>query len=116
MMDGTAIILEQLRNVHERLEKIDQAGSERGRRLWEKLNEQDRELVLLGHRFSKLEESVNGQASTLEQYQDLKKRAEGAGWLGQKLIWIGAFVLSAAGWIYSSWNTIASALKWLAGK
>ncbi|TRL39816.1 hypothetical protein [Rhizobium straminoryzae] len=115
-MDGTQIILRQLEMMNRRLDTIDEAGSERGRRIWEKLNAQDTQIALLAHRFASLEESVSGQALTLSQYQDLRKKAEGAGWLGQKLLLLGSFVLGAAGWIYGSWSTIAGAIKWAIGK
>lgn len=115
-MNGLELIMKQLEMMNGRLEKIDEAGSERGRRIWEKLNEQDRTLALLDHRFTDLESAVNGQAETLADYQRMRQKAEGAGWLGRKLWWIGGGVLTIAGGLYSSWTTIASALKWMIGK
>lgn len=115
-MEGLQIILKQLDIMHGRLDKIDEAGSERGRRIWEKLNQQDLALALLDQRFNRLEESVNGQALTLAEYQKLKIKAEGAGWLGRRLWVAGGIVLTMAGGIYSSWTAIATAIKWLIGR
>ncbi|MGQ2968896.1 MAG: hypothetical protein ACT6RF_09125 [Allorhizobium sp.] len=115
-MDGTQLIMEQLRMMNSRLEKIDEAGSKRGRDLWVKLNEQDKALAVLDHRMSGLEGAVNGQAVTLAEYQKMKQKAEGAGWLGRKLWISGSVILTVAGSIYTGWTTIASALKWLIGK
>jgi hypothetical protein len=115
-MDATNLILEQLRGIKTDLADIRRDGSERGRDIWKKLNDQDRELALLGHRFGKLEESVTGQASTLQKYQDLHKQAQGAGWLGQRLLRFGIVILGFAGWIYASWATIVGALKWIIGR
>ena len=115
-MDGLQIIMKQLEMMNGRLDTIAADGSKRGHDLWEKLNEQGRDLAVLTHRFVSLEESVNGQAVTLSEYQDLKKKAEGAGWLGQKLLRFGWVILAAAGWVYASWTSIVSMLKWLIGK
>lgn len=115
-MDGLALIMKQLEMMNGRLDKIDEAGSERGRRIWEKLNEQDKTLALLDHRFTGLETAVNGQAITLAEYQKMKQKAEGAGWLGKKLWLAGGVVIAAASYLYSGWTTIATTLKWLIGK
>lgn len=115
-MDGLHLIITQLDAMNRRLDKIDEAGSERGRRVWEKLNQQDLTLAVLDQKFMRLEESVNGQALTLAEYQTLKIKAEGAGWLGRKLWLVGGFILTIAGGIYTSWNAIFSVLKWLVGK
>lgn len=115
-MDGLALIMKQLEMMNGRLDKIDEAGSERGRRIWEKLNEQDKTLALLDHRFTGLETAVNGQAITLAEYQKMKQKAEGAGWLGKKLWLAGGVVIAFASYIYSGWTTIATTLKWLIGR
>ena len=115
-MDGTQLIMKQLEMMNGRLDTIAADGSKRGHDLWEKLNQQGRDLAVLTHRFSLLEESVNGQAVTLSEYQDLKKRAEGAGWLGQKLLRFGWVVLGIAGWVYASWASVVALLKWLIGR
>lgn len=115
-MDGLALIMKQLEMMNGRLDKIDEAGSERGRRIWEKLNEQDKTLALLDHRFTGLETAVNGQAITLAEYQRMKQKAEGAGWLGKKLWLAGGVVLALASYVYSGWTTFATALKWLVGR
>jgi hypothetical protein len=115
-MDGLALIIKQLDTMNGRLDRIEEAGSERGRRIWEKLSDQDKTLAILEHRFTGLETAVNGQALTLAEYQRMKQKAEGAGWLGRKLWGLGGVLLSVAGGIYYWWSAIAGALKWLVGK
>lgn len=115
-MDAGSLILEQLRDLKQDIQQIRDDGSKRGRDIWEKLNGQDVTLALLGDRLGRVEQKISGQELTLQEYQDLKKKAEGAGWLGRRLLWLGSFVLGAAGWIYASWSTITAALKWLLGR
>ncbi|RKE84607.1 hypothetical protein [Rhizobium sp. AG855] len=115
-MDGLGLIMKQLEMMSDRLDTIASEGSRRGRDLHDKLNQQGRDLAVLTHRLGSLEDSVNGQAVTLNEYQDFKKKAEGAGWLGQKLLRFGWVILAVAGWVYGSWTNIVSMLKWLVGR
>lgn len=112
-MDGNSIILQTLRSIRDDIELIRKDGSERGRAVWEKLNDQEKVIALIDHRLLKIEEAVAGQTLTLGQYQAMKLKAEGAGWLGKKLMWVGSIVLGAAGWIYASWDRIYQLLKML---
>lgn len=115
-MDAASLILEQIRDLKKDLQEIRSDGSKRGRDIWDKLNGQDVTLALLGDRLGRVEDKISGQELTLQEYQDLKKKAEGAGWLGRRLLWFGSVVLGAAGWIYGSWSTITAAMKWLLGR
>lgn len=115
-MDAASLILEQIRDLKGDLQEIRKEGSKRGQDIWRKLSDQDTQLALLGDRLGRVEGKLSGQELTLQEYQDLKKKAEGAGWLGRRLLWLGSFVLGAAGWIYASWSTITAALKWLIGR
>lgn len=115
-MDASTLILEQIRDLKKDLQQIRDDGSKRGRDIWDKLNGQEVTLAVLGDRLGRVEEKISGQELTLQEYQDLKKKAEGAGWLGRRLLWVGSLVLGAAGWIYASWSTIASTLKWMIGR
>ncbi|BCH62987.1 hypothetical protein RvVAT039_02030 [Agrobacterium vitis] len=115
-MDTSALILRELAQINRRIDDVSKEGSERGRRTWEKLNEQDVALALINVRVGAVEVSITGHTMTLQQYQELKAKAAGAGWLGQKLLWVGGGVLAAAGWLYSVSETIIGALKWFVGK
>ncbi len=119
-MDQNALILahldaanRQMERINSRLDEISKEGSERGRRIWEKVSAQGEQLVAISHRLGTVEESVAGAKPTLNQVINLRAKAEGAGWLGRKLLLIGTALLGAAGWLYSVRDTI---LHWFTAK
>lgn len=112
-MDANALILGQLQAMNARLDAIQAEGSERGRLMWKEVNDQGKMLVAISHRLGAVEKSVAGAQPTLNEVINLKARANGAGWLGKKLLVIGAALLTAAGWIYSARDAI---WQWFAGR
>lgn len=112
-MDANQLILGQLQAMNARLDAIQSEGSERGRRLWEKVSAQGEQLVSISHRLGTVEESVTAAKPTLNQVLELRAKADGAGWLGRKLLLIGTALLGAAGWLYSVRDTI---LHWFTAK
>ncbi len=109
----SALILGQLQAMNARLDQMQAEGSERGRRIWEKVSAQGEELVSISHRLGVVEDSVAGAKPTLNQVIDLQAKARGAGLLGRWLLRIGTGVLAAAGWLYSARDAI---WHWFAGK
>lgn len=112
-MDANALILGQLQGINARLDAIQAEGSERGRMLWQEVNDQGKTLVAISHRLGTVEKSMEGAQPTLKQFTDMQAKAVGAGWLGRKLMLIGTGLLGAAGWLYSVRDTI---WQWFAGK
>lgn len=119
-MSGEAMILAHLQAVNAQMERINgrlddlsKEGSERGRRLWEEVNQQGKTLVSISHRMEAVEKGVAGAKPTLDEYAELKAKAVGAGWLGRKLWLVGSGLLVAASWLYSVRDSI---WHWLAGK
>lgn len=115
-MDASALILEQLRQITIRLDDIQRDGEARGRRIWEKLNEQDRDLALIKYRMGQVETAVNGQQVAMDEMDKMRVQAMGAGWVGKKLIWIGGGLMSLAAWLYSVSDSMLAFLKWIVGK
>lgn len=105
-MDANQLILGQLQAMNARLDAIQSEGSERGRRIWEKVSAQGEQLVSISHRLGTVEESVAGAKPTLNQVINLRAKAEGAGMLGRWLLWIGSALLGAAAWAYSARDAI----------
>lgn len=101
------LFLHQFDLIHKRLAEIREEGSERGRRQWEALNELRAQNVVMSHRLSELEKSNEGQSEALGKYRRLAHQAEGAGWLGRKLLAIGGLLLAGASALYAARDAIA---------
>lgn len=112
-MDANQLILGQLQAMNARLDAIQAEGSERGRRIWEKVSAQGEQLVSISHRLGTVEESVTAAKPTLNQVINMRAKAEGAGWLGRWLFWIGSALLSAAAWAYAARDAI---IHWFTAK
>ncbi|PZU23909.1 MAG: hypothetical protein DI589_06535 [Shinella sp.] len=102
------LFLQQFDLIHKRLAEIREEGSERGRRQWEALNEVREQNAVMAHRISKLETSNEGQSEALEKYRRLEHQAQGAGWLGRKLLAVGGILIAGASSLYAAWDTIAA--------
>lgn len=102
------LFLQQFDLIHKRLAEIREEGSERGRRQWEALNELRSQNAVMAHRLSKLEEENNGQSEALGKYRRLEHQAQGAGWLGRKLLAIGGVLIAGASTLYAAWDTVAA--------
>jgi len=119
-MDQNALILahldaanRQMERINSRLDEISKEGSERGRRIWEKVSAQGEQLVSISHRLGTVEESVTAAKPTLNQVINLRAKAEGAGALGRWLLWIGSGLLGLVAWAYAARDTI---LHWFTAK
>lgn len=119
-MDANQLILGQLQAMNARLDAIQAEGSERGRRIWEKVSAQGEQLVSISHRLGVVEEGVTAAKPTLNQVIELRAKADGAGWLGKKLLWVGSglialgsALLGLVAWAYSARDAI---LHWFAGR
>lgn len=112
-MDANQLILGQLQAMNARLDAIQAEGSERGRRIWEKVSVQGEQLVSISHRLGAVEESVTAAKPTLNQVINLRAKAEGAGALGRWLLWIGSGLLGLVAWAYAARDAI---LHWFTSK
>lgn len=101
------------REMSAELEAVRVDGSDRGRRVWERFEEQARILGAMDLRLARVEGGLDAAAPTLKEYQALRARAESAGWIGRKLWVTGGLIISAAAWVYSSWERIIDVIRWL---
>jgi len=115
-VDASSIIIAQLEQLNRRFESLQEDGEARGRRMWEKLNDQDKDLALIKYRIGQVEVSVKGHQTAMDEIDKMRVQAMGAGWLGKKLIWIGGGLVSVAAWLYSASDNVLAFLKWLIGK
>lgn len=106
-------IAAQLDRIEHNLRLVQEEGAERGRRIWEEINNQGQTLAVIKHRVDVVEKSVAGQAPTIAEVTAMRHRAEGAGWLGRNLWKLAVTSIGFAGWVYSARETIA---HWLTGR
>lgn len=70
-------------------------------------------LATLNHRLAGVEQRLDAATPTLREYTEFRLRAEGAGWMGKKLWWIGGGVIAAAAWLYAAWDRVLEILRWI---
>ncbi|MCM2293020.1 hypothetical protein NAC44_11875 [Allorhizobium sp. BGMRC 0089] len=115
-MTEQAFITQQFQMMHERLENIQRDGSERGRRLWEKLGEQDRMLAMLDDRTRRMEQVVSGHQAQMDEIDKMRVAARGAGQAGRFMLVIGGSLLSFIAWVYTISDHLLEWLRWLIRK
>lgn len=115
-----ALINSALEGVRDDIRDLRVDGSERGRRIYEKfdqqgeaLAEQKRELESLQARMTDFEDAMRAAAPALKELSETKLRAEGAGWLGRLLWKLGMALISGAAGIYFYWEKIVATIRWL---
>lgn len=82
-------------------EKRDSAESRR--RVYAKLEEQDKKVEAILRRLSDLEQVTSSMSPTVAEYIEYKSQVKGAGKLGKFLWTLGGYILTIAATAASSW-------------
>ncbi|MGF6253765.1 hypothetical protein [Ensifer sp. LBL] len=114
MVDAeTKIILDQIRDLGALIERREEQADARRRDLWKEINGLNlymvREMSAILARVEAVEKAVASASPTLSDYQDMRKKAEGAGLLGRTLWRIG-------GWLIAGASTLYATYQWLQGR
>ena len=105
-------IKEDVKGVREELSSDRQNASASRQRVYEKLEEVQETQADHGSRLVNVEQSIESEKPTWQEYRETKQRVAGAGLLGRTLwrfgrwLIVGAFML--AGWAYSARDQIAA--------
>ena len=82
-------------------EKRDSAESRR--RVYNKLEEQDRKIEAVLTRLTELERVTSSMSPTVAEYIEYKSQVKGAGKLGRFLWFLGGYILTGAATAASTW-------------
>ncbi len=105
-------IQEDVRGVRDELATERRSASESRKGVFEKLDAVRSTLDDHGNRLLKVEEAIESEQPTWQEYRENRLRIQGAGWLGTALWKVGRWLIFAAffvaGWAYSARDQLSA--------
>ncbi|MBO9457961.1 MULTISPECIES: hypothetical protein [Stappiaceae] len=111
-------IFQEMGRIREQVESNRKESSEGRRRTYDAIRDVKTQITDVsikqdeqGRRLGSVEERLEKHDATVTKVQTLTIKAETAGWIGQRLLSVGGWVLAAAVLVVTNWEKLLSAVK-----